>query len=111
MREELSYQTVWNGSKAFNRGYLVMQAEEPRQPPKREDWSKSFPPPQPTILDRVVVALRERPHTSKQLQLHLNATQSAISMALYMLRQTGKLHSVSQSGHPRARGKSYWIVP
>ena len=115
LRADTEY-TVWFDGRANgrNRGYLCTVADEPRPAPKRgeviEDWGAK-PPVKMTLLERAAEALTGRTMTAAELRATLGVSQSACAVALEALSQTGKLHSVSVSGHPRARGKSYWIVP
>jgi len=114
LRADTDYQIVWDGSTSKNRGYLVMPGEPTRPAPKRgdviEDWGAK-PPVKMTLLERAAEALTGRTMTAAELRATLGVSQSACAVALEALSQTGKLHSVSVSGHPSARGKSYWIVP
>lgn len=109
----MDYETIWNGSKAFNRGYLGIRAETPRTPPPLPDWSHLNPDHRLSLTGLVHAQLREQTFTSWQLQQTLHEPQAAIAGALSRLRRSGVLRSQKRAGwngHTRMQVLHYWLV-
>ncbi len=111
------FEVIWDGSKAFNRGYLNATAEPARPSvPELPDNSHIRKDAHPGNASAVIAALlTERPHTSLEIEQKIGKSQSFIATVFARFRKRGVLRSRLVDGtdyqKSRARALLYWIEP
>ncbi len=107
-------EVIWDGSiTGRNRGYLGVEADEPRTLTLEDNRHLTEPRQDiPSLVIRIEGLLRQHAYSSRQLETMLKAKQASVAYALSHLRERGILATQRRpgtDGQRRAYICHYWI--